>query len=83
MALSQEQQRIQDDFIRVRGTWGDHWEAMLQLDQNSCRPTSTSPPYRGARITSTARLRSSCTSRSMPPPPITTCPASASTSRRR
>ena len=32
MSLSEEQQQIKDEFIRVRGTWGEHWESMLQLD---------------------------------------------------
>lgn len=32
MALSDEQQKIKDEFIRVRGTWGEHWESILQLD---------------------------------------------------
>lgn len=30
--LTQRQQEIKDEFIRVRGTWGDTWEAMLRLD---------------------------------------------------
>lgn len=32
MALSEEQQRVKDEFIRVRGTWGDVWESILLLD---------------------------------------------------
>lgn len=32
MTLTAEQQAIKDEFIRVRGSWGDHWEAILQLD---------------------------------------------------
>jgi alkylhydroperoxidase/carboxymuconolactone decarboxylase family protein YurZ len=32
MTLSDEQLRIREDFIRVRGTWGPAWEGILQLD---------------------------------------------------
>lgn len=32
MALSQRQQEIKDEFIRVRGTWNESWEAMVILD---------------------------------------------------
>jgi alkylhydroperoxidase/carboxymuconolactone decarboxylase family protein YurZ len=32
MTLTVEQQDIKDDFIRVRGTWGEPWERMLELD---------------------------------------------------
>jgi alkylhydroperoxidase/carboxymuconolactone decarboxylase family protein YurZ len=32
MSLTQRQQEIKDEFIRVRGTWGDSWEAILRLD---------------------------------------------------
>jgi len=32
MALTPRQQEIKDEFIRVRGTWGDSWEAILRLD---------------------------------------------------
>ncbi len=32
MALSARQQDIKDEFIRVRGTWGDAWESILVLD---------------------------------------------------
>jgi alkylhydroperoxidase/carboxymuconolactone decarboxylase family protein YurZ len=32
MALTAEQQQLKDEFIAVRGTWGDSWEAILQLD---------------------------------------------------
>jgi alkylhydroperoxidase/carboxymuconolactone decarboxylase family protein YurZ len=37
MALSEEQQNIKDEFIRVRGIWGDSWEAILQLDPEFMR----------------------------------------------
>jgi alkylhydroperoxidase/carboxymuconolactone decarboxylase family protein YurZ len=32
MTTDERKQEIKDEFIRVRGTWGDSWEAMLQLD---------------------------------------------------
>ena len=32
MTLTAEQQSIKDEFIKVRGTWGDSWERMLELD---------------------------------------------------
>jgi Uncharacterized homolog of gamma-carboxymuconolactone decarboxylase subunit len=32
MALTEQQQEIKDEFIRVRGTWGDTWEGILKLD---------------------------------------------------
>ena len=32
MALSPRQQEIKDEFIRVRGTWSDTWQAILELD---------------------------------------------------
>lgn len=32
MELSARQQEIKDEFIRVRGTWGPVWDAVLQLD---------------------------------------------------
>ena len=32
MSLTERQQQIKDEFVRVRGTWGDSWEAILQLD---------------------------------------------------
>lgn len=32
MTLTDEQQRIKDEFIRVRGTWGPAWDAVLELD---------------------------------------------------
>jgi alkylhydroperoxidase/carboxymuconolactone decarboxylase family protein YurZ len=32
MTLSQEQQKVKDEFIKVRGTWGDAWERLLELD---------------------------------------------------
>jgi alkylhydroperoxidase/carboxymuconolactone decarboxylase family protein YurZ len=33
MTLSARQQQIKDEFIKVRGTWGDSWQAILELDQ--------------------------------------------------
>lgn len=32
MALTDEQQEIKDEFVRVRGTWGEPWQRMLELD---------------------------------------------------
>ena len=32
MTLSSRQQEIKDEFIRVRGTWGETWQAILELD---------------------------------------------------
>jgi alkylhydroperoxidase/carboxymuconolactone decarboxylase family protein YurZ len=32
LSLTERQQQIKDEFVRVRGTWGDSWEAILQLD---------------------------------------------------
>jgi len=32
MALSAEQEQLKNEFIEVRGTWGDSWEAILRLD---------------------------------------------------
>lgn len=37
MALTEEQQSIKDEFIRIRGTWGDPWEAILELDPEFLR----------------------------------------------
>lgn len=37
MALSARQEEIKDEFIRVRGTWGDAWQAMLELDPEFVR----------------------------------------------
>jgi alkylhydroperoxidase/carboxymuconolactone decarboxylase family protein YurZ len=37
MALTDEQQEIKDEFIRIRGTWGDTWEAILTLDPEFMR----------------------------------------------
>ena len=31
-ALTPEQQEIKDEFVRVRGTWGEPWQRMLELD---------------------------------------------------
>ena len=35
--LTERQQEIKDEFIRVRGTWGDTWEAILRLDPEFLR----------------------------------------------
>lgn len=32
MPLTDEQQGIKDEFVRVRGTWGEPWQHMLELD---------------------------------------------------
>ncbi len=32
MSLTQRQQEIKDEFIKVRGAWGDAWEDVLRLD---------------------------------------------------
>ena len=32
MALTPQQLEIKDEFIKVRGSWGPHWETILQLD---------------------------------------------------
>jgi alkylhydroperoxidase/carboxymuconolactone decarboxylase family protein YurZ len=31
-SLTEQQRQIKDEFIAVRGTWGDAWEAVLRLD---------------------------------------------------
>lgn len=37
MSLSEEQQQIKDEFIKVRGMWGDEWESILILDTEFMR----------------------------------------------
>lgn len=37
MTLSARQQEIKDEFIRVRGTWGETWQAILELDPEFLR----------------------------------------------
>lgn len=32
MPLTERQQQTKDEFIRIRGTWSDSWEAILRLD---------------------------------------------------
>jgi len=32
MTLTAQQQQVKDDFIRIRGTWGPAWQAILELD---------------------------------------------------
>src|SRR5690606_4423493 len=36
-ALTPEQQEIKDEFVRVRGTWGEPWQRMLELDPSFVR----------------------------------------------
>lgn len=37
MTLTPQQQEIKDEFIAVRGTWGDAWERILELDAGFLR----------------------------------------------
>jgi alkylhydroperoxidase/carboxymuconolactone decarboxylase family protein YurZ len=37
MELTAEQQQIKDEFIRVRGTWGEPWQRMLEFDPGFLR----------------------------------------------
>ena len=37
MTLTNEQQEIKDEFTRIRGTWGDPWETIVQLDPEFMR----------------------------------------------
>src|SRR5919198_4276671 len=37
MTLSSRQEEIKDEFIRVRGTWGETWQAILELDPEFLR----------------------------------------------
>jgi alkylhydroperoxidase/carboxymuconolactone decarboxylase family protein YurZ len=37
MLLTNEQQQIKDEFIKVRGTWGEQWESILLLDPEFMR----------------------------------------------
>lgn len=37
MTLSPRQEEIKDEFIRVRGTWGESWQAILELDPEFLR----------------------------------------------
>jgi alkylhydroperoxidase/carboxymuconolactone decarboxylase family protein YurZ len=37
MGLTQRQQEIKDEFIAVRGTWGEPWERILELDAEFLR----------------------------------------------
>jgi alkylhydroperoxidase/carboxymuconolactone decarboxylase family protein YurZ len=37
MTLTPRQEEIRDEFIRVRGTWGDTWQAILELDPEFLR----------------------------------------------
>lgn len=32
MSLTQQQQQLKEEFMRVRGTWSDAWESILRLD---------------------------------------------------
>jgi alkylhydroperoxidase/carboxymuconolactone decarboxylase family protein YurZ len=35
--LTEEQQEIKDEFVKVRGTWGEPWQRMLELDPEFLR----------------------------------------------
>jgi alkylhydroperoxidase/carboxymuconolactone decarboxylase family protein YurZ len=37
MTLTAEQREIKEEFIRVRGTWGEPWQRMLELDADFVR----------------------------------------------
>jgi alkylhydroperoxidase/carboxymuconolactone decarboxylase family protein YurZ len=37
MELTERQQQVKDEFIKVRGTWGDTWEAIVRLDPEFLR----------------------------------------------
>ena len=37
MSLTSEQQQIKDEFVKVRGTWGEPWQRMLELDPEFVR----------------------------------------------
>jgi len=39
MSLTQRQQQIKDEFLEVRGTWGQAWDAALRLDRSSSPAT--------------------------------------------
>ncbi len=48
MALSADQEAIKEEFIKVRGTWSDAWETILELDPTFMRAYSdfSSVPWR-------------------------------------
>ncbi len=84
MTTHPTQESVKQEFIDVRGTWSDAWQATLELDPGSCGPTSTSRRCRWRKNQlSTPRPKSSSTSRSTPTPRTCTSPGSASTSRPR
>jgi alkylhydroperoxidase/carboxymuconolactone decarboxylase family protein YurZ len=37
VSLTPEQQQIKDEFVQVRGTWGEPWQRMLELDPEFVR----------------------------------------------
>ncbi|WP_255621130.1 carboxymuconolactone decarboxylase family protein [Pseudonocardia sp. DSM 110487] len=37
MSLTPEQQQIKDEFVKVRGTWGEPWQRMLEIDPEFVR----------------------------------------------
>ncbi|TWF82059.1 alkylhydroperoxidase/carboxymuconolactone decarboxylase family protein YurZ [Pseudonocardia hierapolitana] len=37
MSLTPEQQQIKDEFVKVRGTWGEPWQRMLEIDPQFVR----------------------------------------------
>jgi hypothetical protein len=37
VALTDRQQEIKDEFIAVRGTWGEPWQRILELDPEFLR----------------------------------------------
>ena len=39
MSLTQRQQEIKDEFIKVRGTWADAWEDILGSTRSSSPAT--------------------------------------------
>lgn len=48
MALTDEQQAIKDEFVQLRGTWGEPWQRMLELDPAFVRAylTFSTVPWR-------------------------------------
>lgn len=37
MALTEQQEEVKQDFIRIRGTWGEPWQAIVELDPEFLR----------------------------------------------
>lgn len=50
--LTAEQQRIKDEFIRMRGEWADHWETALRIDPDFVRAYQelSAVPWRKNRL---------------------------------